>query len=178
MLVYHRNDKTVLKGDREMHKHWKINLYLMCILIVLPSVGHASTLFKNYGKIIPDVNVTKTFETYQINPNYNYYISGSDTYPNAILGLDKAYNLEPDLWKRVDMTPQKLRELVTDMQSKVRSVTIRLSLKGFSLFDGNGKQIGTWYSIITAITSLKMKDDRTVVVITPDVDTYFRYDNR
>jgi hypothetical protein len=92
--------------------------------------------------------------------------------------LDKAYNLEPDLWKRVDMTPQKLRELVTDTQNKVRSVNIRLSLKGFALFDDKGKQIGTWYSIITATTSLKMKDDRTVVIITPDIDTYFRYDNR
>jgi hypothetical protein len=167
-----------LKGDREMKKHWKINLYLMCILTVLPSVGHASTLFKNNGKIIPDGKVTSAFETYQINPNYNYYISGSDTYPHAILGLDKVYNLEPDLWKRVDMTPQKLRELVTDMQSKVRSVNIRLSLHGFALFDNKGKQIGTWYSIVTATTSLRMKDDRTVVVITPDIDTYFRYDNR
>jgi hypothetical protein len=168
----------VLKGDREMKKHWKIPLYVMCILIVLPSVGYASSLFKNHGKIIPDGNVTKAFETYQINPNYHYYISGSDTYPHAILGLDKAYNLEPDLWKRVDMTPEKLRELVTDMQSKVMSVNIRLSLKGFALLDDKGKQIGTWYSIITATTSLRMKDDRTVVIVTPDIDTYFRYDNR
>ena len=161
-----------------MQKHWKINLYLMCILIVLPSVGYASTLFKNYGKITPDSNAGKAFETYQINPNYNYYTSGSDTYPHAILGLDKAYNLEPDLWKHVDMTPQKLRELVLDMQSKIRSVNIRLALHGFALFDDKGKQIGIWYSIPAATTSLKMKDDRTVIIITPDIDTYFRYDNR
>lgn len=161
-----------------MQKHWKIPLYVICILIVLPSVGYASSLFKNRGKIIPDGNVTKMFEMYQVNSNYNYYISGSDIYPNAILGLDKAYNLEPDLWKRVDMAPQKLRELVTDMQSKVRSVNIRLSLKGFALLDDKGKQIGIWYSIITATTSLRMKDDRTVVIITPEIDTYFRYDDR
>jgi hypothetical protein len=141
-------------------------------------MGHASSWFKNQGKIIPDGNVTKMFETYQVNPNYNYYISGSDIYPNAILGLDKAYNLEPDIWKRVDMAPQKLRELVTDMQSKVRSVSIRLSLKGFALLDDKGKQIGIWYSIITATTSLRMKDDKTAVIITPEIDTYFRYDNR
>jgi hypothetical protein len=41
--------------------------------------------------------VTKAFEKYQVNSNYNYYISGSDVYPNAIIGLDKALTLEPDL---------------------------------------------------------------------------------
>lgn len=161
-----------------MQKQWRINFYIMCILIVLPSVGYTSSFFKNYGKITPDRNAAKAFETYQINPNYNYYISGSDTYPNAIIGLDKAYKLEPDLWKHVEMTPQKLRELVTDMQSKIRSVNIRLSLHGFALFDDKGKQIGIWYSILAATTSLMMKDDRTVIIITPDIDTYFRYDNR
>jgi hypothetical protein len=102
-----------LNGAREMKKHWRITFYLMCILIVLPSVACTSSLFKNYGKITPDRDASKAFESYQINPNYNYYISGSDVYPNAIMGLDKAYKLESDLWKQVDMTPQKLRELVT-----------------------------------------------------------------
>jgi hypothetical protein len=76
------------------------------------------------------------------------------------------------------MTPQKLRELVIDMQSKVRSLDIRLALHGFAIFDDKGKQIGVWYSILAATTSLMMKDDDTVVVITPDIGTYLRYDNR
>lgn len=167
-----------LKGAREMKKHWKTTFYVMCILIVLPSVAFTSSLFKNYGKITPDRDATKAFETYQINSNYNYYISGSDVYPNAIMGLDKAYKLEPDLWKQVDMTPQKFRELVIDMQNKVRSVDIRLALHGFAIFDDKGRQIGAWYSILAATTSLMMKDDRTVIIITPDIDTYLRYDNR
>jgi len=167
-----------LKGEREMQKHWRITFYVMCILIVLPSVGYTSSLFKNYGKITPDSNAAKAFETYQINPNYNYYISGSDVYPNAIMGLDKAYNLEPDLWKQVEMTPRKLRELVIDMQGKVRSVNIRLALHGFAIFDDKGKQIGIWYSILAATTSIMMKGDRTVIIITPDIDTYLRYEDR
>jgi hypothetical protein len=167
-----------LKGAKEMKKHWRITFYVMCILIVLPSVACTSSLFKNYGKITPDRDASKAFESYQINPNYNYYISGSDVYPNAIMGLDKAYKLESDLWKQVDMTPQKLRELVIDMQNKVRSLDIRLALHGFAIFDDKGKQIGVWYSILAATTSLMMKDDRTVIIITPDIGTYLRYDNR
>ena len=167
-----------LKGEREMQKYWRITFYVMCILIVLPSVGYTSSLFKNYGKITPDSNAAKAFETYQINPNYNYYISGSDVYPHAIIGLDKVYKLEPDLWKQVEMTPKKIRELVTDMQDKVRSLSVRLSLHGFAMIDDKGKQVGVWYSILRATTSLKMKDDHTVIIITPDIDTYLRYEDR
>ena len=158
-----------------MQKHWRITFYVMCILIVLPSVGCTSSLFKNYGKITPDRNAERAFETYQINPNYNYYISGSDVYPRVIIGLDKTYKLEPDLWKHVDMTPQKLREFVINMRTKVSTMNYTIFLHGFALFDDNGKQIGIWYSILTATTSLKMKDDHTVIIITPDIDTYLRY---
>lgn len=161
-----------------MKKHWSITFYAMCILILLPLVACTSSLYKNYGNITPDREATKDFETFQINSNYHYYISGSDSHPNVILGLDKAYNLEPDLWKRVDMTPPKLHELVTDMQRKVRSLDIRLALHGFAVIDDKGKQIGTWYSILAARTFITMKDERTAIIITPGIDTYLRYEGR
>ena len=149
----------------------------MCILIIFLSSGCTGSLFKNYGKITPDGNVTNAFEKYQVNPNYNYYISGSDVYPHAIIGLDKALTLEPDLWKKVELTPRKLRELVQDMKSKVMALRWNLVLHGFAMFDDNGKQIGVWYSILGAITSLSMKNDHTVIIITPDIDTYLKYDD-
>ena len=133
---------------------------------------------KNYGNITPDRDATDAFNTYQINPNYNYFISGSDAHPNVILGLDKAYKLEPDLWKPVEMTPQKFRELVIDTENYVRSLNIKLSLKGFAVFDDKGKQIGIWYSILSATTRVMMKDDSTVVINTPAVNTYLKYDDR
>ncbi|MEN6318422.1 MAG: hypothetical protein ABFD82_06660 [Syntrophaceae bacterium] len=160
-----------------MQRHWRITFYVMCILIVLPSGGCTSSFFKNYGKITPDSKAAQAFETYQINHNYNYYISGSDVYPNVVIGLDKAYKLEPDLWKHIDMTPQKLREFVIDMQDKVGSLNFKLFFHGFALFDDKGKQIGIWYSILEATTSLKMKDEHTVIIITPDIDTYLRYED-
>jgi len=158
-----------------MQKHLRIIHCVMCILIIFLSSGCSGSLFKNYGRITPDGNVTNDFEKYQVNPNYNYYISGSDVYPIAIIGLDKALTLEPDLWKQVEITPKKLRELVQGMQFKVKALSWRLVLHGFAMFDENGKQIGVWYSILGAKTSLSMKDDRTVIIITPDIDTYLTY---
>jgi hypothetical protein len=147
----------------------------MCILIIFLSSGCSGSLLKNYGRITPDGNVKNAFEKYQVNLNYNYYISGSDVYPIAIIGLDKALTLESDLWKQVEMTPKKLRELVQDMQSKARVLSWKLVLHGFAMFDDKGKQIGVWYSILKAKTSLSMKDDHTVIIITPDIDTYLKY---
>ncbi len=162
-----------------MKKRWGINFYVMCIVIIATSAGCTSLLVKrNYGRITPDRNATIAFETYQINPNYNYYISGSDVYPHVIIGLDKFYNIEPDLWKHIDMTPHKLRELVLDMEQKIRHLNMTLTLHGFALRDDRGKQIGIWYSILGATTSLWMKDERTVIIITPPLDTYYRYDDR
>jgi len=161
-----------------MKKRWRINFYVLCMVIVVTSAGCTGLLVKrNYGRITPDRNATIAFETYQINPNYNYYISGSDVYPHVIIGLDKSYNIEPDLWKHVDMTPHKLRELVLDMEQKIRHLNMTLTLHGFTLLDDKGKQIGIWYSILEASTSLWMKDERTVIIITPPLDTYYRYDD-
>ncbi len=149
----------------------------MCILIIFLSPGCSGSFFKNYGRITPDGNVTNAFEKYRVNPNYNYYISGSDVYPTAIIGLDKAYTLEPDLWKQVEMTPKKLSELVQDMRDKVEFINWGQLPHGFAMFDDKDKQIGVWYSILEAKTSLSMKDDHAVIIITPDIDTYLKYED-
>jgi fructose 1,6-bisphosphatase len=149
----------------------------MWLSILMLSAGCAGSLFMNYGKISPNMEVTNAFETYQINTEYNYYISGSDVYPNAIIGLDKGYTLESDLWKEVEMTPKRLRELVTDMKDKATTVNYGMPLYGFAMLDDKGNQIGVWYSILEAKTFLKMKDNRTVIIYTPDIDTYDKYDH-
>jgi len=160
-----------------MKRFFLIAFCIISVLILLSSAACASSLFKNYGRIEPNGVVTSAFEKYQVNPKYSYFISGSEVYPNAIIGLDKAYALEPDLWKPVEMTPKKLRELVQYMHDKVTALGFGLTLHGFVMLDDKGKQIGVWYSILEAKTSLKMKDDHTVVIITPDVDTYLKHED-
>jgi hypothetical protein len=160
-----------------MQKHWRSTFCFIWFLILMLFSGCAGSLFMNYGKISPDMEVTNAFETSQINTEYDYYISGSDVYPNAIIGLDKAYTLDSDLWKKVEMTPRKLRELVTDMKDKATTVNYGMPLYGFVMLDDKGNQIGVWYSILEAKTFLKMKDNRKVIIYTPDIDTYDKYDH-
>jgi hypothetical protein len=144
----------------------RVFLSIVYTLLVLSLTGCAGPNLALYGGIIPDGEVTESFEGYRIDPDLNYYISGSDMYPNAIMGLGKAYTLDSTLWKKVEMTPGQLREFVTNMRRKV------LVVHGFALVDNRGNRIGVWYSLLSATTSLRMEDDRTVVIPTPALNTY------
>lgn len=162
-----------------MQKKWKLIIYVLCILVMLPCAGCATMHFKSYGSIVPDGGVTEAFEKFQVNPNYNYFYSGSEVYPNAVIGLNKTYTLESDLWKKVDMTPAKLREIVTFMKNKAATVNLQTSLHGFMILDDGGKQIGVWYSIFEAMTksSVRMKDSNAVLIDTPDIDTWLKLED-
>jgi hypothetical protein len=162
-----------------MQIRWKIILYALCILILLPCVGCATMGSKNYGSIVPDGRVMEAFDRFQVDPNYDYFYSGSEVYPSAVIGLDKSYTLESDLWKKLDMTPVKLKEIVTNMKFKSATVNFRSPLHGFAIFDDSGKQIGVWYSIIEATTksSVRMKDTKTVLIDTPDINTWLQFED-
>ncbi len=162
-----------------MQRKWKIILSAACIMLMLLSSSCASIRVKNYGSILADGRVKEAFEKFQVNPSYNYFYSGSEVYPNAVMGLDKTYTLESDLWKKVDMTPAKLREIVTFMRDKAATVNLMTSLHGFVILDDKGKQIGVWYSILKATTksSVRMKGDKTVLIDTPDIDTWLQFED-
>ncbi|TFG91082.1 MAG: hypothetical protein E4H15_06500 [Syntrophobacterales bacterium] len=155
-----------------MQALWKRTFFIMCTSVLLASAGCAGPYGRNYGRIMPDGDVTESFEKHQIDSSLNYYISGSDVHPNAIMGLSKAYTLDSTLWKKVEMTSQTLNDLVSNMQMKA------LIQHGFALFDNSGNRIGIWYSILSAATSLWMKDDHTVVILTPALDTYDKTERR
>lgn len=153
-----------------MNKHKKIiGLALMCLLFI--SCASAQNLSaRNWGKIVPDEKVTRSFESGVVSADLNYYISGSYVYPVALLGLNKAYILESTLWKKVDIAEEKLKVFVNDM--KLRALRFGQSPVGFAVWDDQGKQIGVWYSIISATTAVQMREDRKVMIYAPEQDAY------
>jgi len=159
-----------------MRKSLATTLWMAGIAVLLLCMGCAGTFFKNYGGLTPDTYATKAFETYQINPNYNYYISGSVVYPNALMGLEKTCTLDSDLWKKIEPTPQEFRELVQNMQTK--ALSFRQYQHGFAILDESGKRIGIWYSLLSVRTIVRNKEGGKVSIFTPDLDTYNRYEDR
>lgn len=153
-------------GHGPKRSQWGSPLGIGFVLILFVSAGCVGPHAGGYGSIVPDGEIGRSFETYQPDPGLQYYISGSDALPNAIMGLDKTYALESTLWKKVAMTPQALRDLVTHMHIAAPI------MHGFALIDPQGKRIGVWYSILSATTWLRMQDEHTVVIATPELHTY------
>jgi len=144
---------------------------------VLLLAGCSTIISKNFGNIRPNTDVTNAFEKFQINSNLKYYISGSDTYPTSILGLNKSYTLDTDLWKKIDTTSELFSQLVTNMQT--RSIQCcGESMHGFYIFDDKNNKIGVWYSLIRGSIVIQMKEDGKVVIFPPRDDVYIQYEDK
>ncbi|MBA4423346.1 MAG: hypothetical protein C0390_09670 [Syntrophus sp. (in: bacteria)] len=147
-----------------------VRFYLL-LAACLSAMACTGQLFKNYGRINPTSETTRAFESYHVNADFRYYISGSDLYPNALMGLHRDYRLDPEtLWKEVAMTPARMKEIVEDMKTK--AAEYRLFQYGFEMSDDKGRPIGVWYSILSARTFLRMQENGTVRIDTPELDTY------
>jgi hypothetical protein len=150
-------------------------LFYLLLTVCLTTVACTGTFFKNYGRINPNSEATRAFESYQVNADFRYYISGSNLYPNALMGLHRDYRLDPEtLWKEVTMTPAKMKEIVEHMKAKADEY--RQFQYGFEMSDDKGRPIGVWYSLLTARTSLRMQENGTVRIDTPQLDTYEKFD--
>ncbi|MDP1993000.1 MAG: hypothetical protein Q8K00_18455 [Syntrophales bacterium] len=157
-----------------MNSKRKVHFYLL-LAVCLSVVACTSTFFKNYGRINPSSETTQAFESYQVNADFRYYISGSNLYPNALMGLHRDYRLDPEtLWKEVAMTPARMKEIVEHMKTKADEY--RQFQYGFEMSDDKGRPIGVWYSILTARTFLRMQENGTVRIDTPELDTYEKFE--
>jgi hypothetical protein len=117
----------------------------------------------NYGGLRLSNDVNKIFESHQVLDDYNYYYSGSDNRPAAILGVHKDYTLRSNLWKSVEMTSEQLK-LWVNMMTDHRGTDIRIY--GSRVISPDGKDIGIWYSPWNH-TTVRMEDDGHVVINTP-----------
>ncbi len=142
-----------------------ITLTVLCMALLL-----SGCVAGRYGEIKPDWQATQDFDAFRIDPNMNYYYSGPDLFPNALIGLKKEYILDNDLWKPIKPTPASFRDMILHMQEKARDY--REFQHGFLMCDDKGKPIGVWYSILKARTFVKMGEDNKVVVYTPDLMIY------
>lgn len=150
---------------------WGKILVLSVLLILGLNIIACSGSLRNYGRILPSDDADRELEGSVVRPELRYYISGSDLYPNALIGLHRDYRLDREtLWKEVAMTPAKLRETVYFMKAKAREYG--QYPHGFDLLDGEGKKAGFWYSIFTARTFLRFDEDGTVMILTPELETY------
>jgi hypothetical protein len=171
-------ENNVQLNEKQMYKYSKLVFCIITLVALFFVAGCTSSFFKNWGRIEPDDNVTDSFNKFQINANFNYYITGSDVYPTSIMGLNKAYTLETDLWKQIDMMPELFSELVTNMRTQSIQCCYQ-TMHGFYIFDDKDNKIGVWYSLISGSIFIQMKEDSKVIIFPPrDDDSYRAYEGK
>lgn len=157
-------------------KRRNTGIIALCFFTVMLS-SCAGLWPERIGRIVPDREAALIFEKKQCGGDYQYYYSGSDLYPSALMGVRKDIRLEDDtLWKKVAMTPERCLDMVSHIQT--RALGLGQFPYGFFIRDDQDRRIGVWYSILTATEPVWMKDDHTAVIHTPPVDTYLRYENK
>jgi hypothetical protein len=149
---------------------------ILLLVLLLSCVGCAGILSGKWALITPDAQVKKSLESFQLNSDYNYFYSGSDAYPRSILGLSNAYTLNSDIWVKIEFTPKTLSEMVSSMQTQATNHF--QSQNGFVILDNNGQQIGIWYSIMVRGMSLKILDNKNIIVYPPNDEEYRGYEDR
>lgn len=128
----------------------RYNIVVMLMISVLLA-GCASVLKTNVesGKIRESDDVTSSYKSYTINPDYNYYFYGSELQPDAVMGIDKRYVVKSSLWKQIDLTREQLEYWVIwgDRERTGESYSKRYGgYQGAYVLDPQDAVIGDWYS--------------------------------
>ena len=118
-----------------------------CLLAVAAAFVSGCAM-ANLGSVRPSADVTRQFQGLEINPNYRYWYLYQENNPFGVLGIDREYRFDGGpLWTPLDPDAATFKKVVGLVQSFPVSGG---STSGFEIMDHQGRQIGVWYSSLTA----------------------------
>ena len=138
----------------------------------------ASALFgcaENYGKLQRSPQVDQIFKTYRVLPDHQYYYTGPEGRPDAIIGIQNEYTLETTQWTQFNASDDTLRKWV-DTINFHHNTGVRYYPYGFFIVDPAGSRLGIWYSIWDWTTVIR-KDDKHIQVFPPAKNDFFEDGN-
>ena len=156
-------NKKIATKEKMFRRGATILAFLFSILVAGCSVHSGK-----HGVLQLRGKIDDIFESHQVMDNYNYYYSGRDARPDAILGVNKKYSLRSRLWKPVDLTSEQLR-LWVDMMTDHRGYSVRTY--GAEVLGPGGEHIGIWYSP-WSWTTVRLEDDNNVIIHTPSGEPF------
>ena len=131
---------------------------LLCIL-VLVVLFLSACAFHAYGKFAGSSEVKKAFQTGHVYPEYNYYYSGRENMPYAIIGIVKNYSVPSKYWIRFDPNSEKLKKMAGTLYQNINDISY-----GSKIMAPDGRQIGIWYSTVLD-ASIKIDDTEQSIVL-------------
>ncbi len=109
----------------------------------------------NYGRLQYNNEVSLAFQKFETLDNYNYYYSGRQNKPSAIIGIDPAFEFSSRFWTVIE--PDQFETMVGRLSPPEYGF-----LNGAYMLAPDGRKAGVWYSWVK-ITSFKFDGDRIIV---------------
>ncbi len=115
----------------------------------------------SYGRLQSSPEVTQAFKQNRILSNHQYYVSGFQRIPYAIIAIEGSYQLRSKRWQPVNIDATALNQLVYRMEH-----VYSLNPRGAWILDQEGNRLGIWYSSEYQTKVRREKDNR-ITVVTP-----------
>jgi len=144
---------------------------LVLVIILITLTGCATMEGKKSSGVFTSREATDIWHSYEVLPNYNYYISGADSRPRYIIGIDNKYHLTSKLWKPVDLTPEMLDHWINYYRPRVG---YSVNSYGAFIMDPNGERVGLWYAMrnFKLTGSVKFGENNQISVMRPSRHWY------
>jgi hypothetical protein len=148
-----------------------MNMQMQILFVVLLAAIALILLIKRfssgrYGTLRPSLGATTSYLAFRVDPTMAYYRSGSDLYPNAIIGVNRSWTLDSDLWKPMEMDSKTLQGLVESMKGV--GIGSGIIPYGYEIFDNREEKIGDWFSLPGQKVTIWIKGEKRFQLSTPE----------
>ena len=153
--------------------------FVNVLAVILMLVFFAGCAGGNYGKLVYDRELDNMFESYQVLPDHNYYVTGGYEAPAAILAIHNDYQLDNDanMWSPVpNVSPAQMQRWIDNLSDNIKFWNSSKFMASYILAP-DGKRIGAWYSG-QSNTSVKSTGDNRFKVFPPNLKPSFDGDRR
>lgn len=147
MTIFERNPKPVNRRFAA-----RVVAALVALLV--------SGCMKNYGRFTLDDQVSQAFRSGSIQTDYQYYYSGRQTMPYAIMAIDRRYSVPSKFWVPFEPDPEQLKTMSGSIFDQNRYPSY-----GYRILDPNGVVIGIWYASARDHSVRVDQENRTVTVL-------------
>jgi hypothetical protein len=145
---------------------------LASALMLLLLAGYAAA-GNIYGSLDRDRDLDNMFRNYEVLQDYNYFTSGGYDTPNAILLIQKDYEMDNpgNLWTQIPYVDyEQMRKWVSVISSE-QDFNRSGNYYAAYILDQNGQRIGVWYSV-EVFATVKFLEGNNVLVYTPELNQH------
>ena len=115
---------------------------------------------QNYGRFAIDRQVAQDFRAGVVRPEYQYYYSGRDTMPYAIIAIHRTWRVPSHYWTPFAPEPGQLMRMSGNIYDEVQK-----SPYGASIKTPTGETIGLWFSNVFNRSVRVDPEQRTVEIL-------------